>query len=421
MSVVVIGVNHRTAPLALLERTAIVDANLDKAIHAVSQCRNVSETVVLSTCNRTEVYVLAERFHGAFHDVRDTLCDLASVDPVELGDHLYFHYDEEAVRHLFRVTAGLDSAVVGEHEIQGQVKAAWERAHAAEVTGTALNGVFQHALEVGKRARTETKVSRNVTSVSQAAVAMAEDRLGSLAGKTVLVLGAGEMAERMAARLADGDIAELVVANRTWDRAVALADRRGGRAARLANLPAELAAADVVLTSTGATDLLVEFADLEAAMASRPHRPLLLVDIAVPRDIDPSAATIAGVTLLDMDDLRDFARAGLAGREGEVAAVSTIIDAEVEQYRVRSSAREVAPLIAAFRQRAETVRDDEFTAFAGRLDELDERERELVETMANRMVNKLLHQPTTRLKDAAGTARGERLAEALRDLFELDV
>ncbi len=418
MSVVVIGVNHRTAPLELLERTAIVEARLDKAITAVSQCANVSETVVLSTCNRTEVYVLAERFHGAFQDVRDTLCEIASVSPEELSDHLYIHYDEEAVRHLFRVTSGLDSAVLGEHEIQGQVKAAWERAHADEVTGTALNGVFQHALAVGKRARTETAIARNVASLSQAAVAMAVERLGSLGGKHVLVLGAGDMGEGMVARLADADV-ELVVANRTWERAVNLADVVNGRAAKLADLRVELIAADVVLTSTGATEMLVEFADLSDAMRERADRPMLVVDIAVPRDIDPTAGTIPGVTLLDMDDLRLFAQAGIAEREKEVAEVNAIIEAELDQYIVRSSAREVAPLIAEFRRQADLLRDAELAASAGRLAEMSDRDRELLERVVNRVIGKLLHQPTTRLKGAAGTARGERLAEALRDLFDI--
>jgi glutamyl-tRNA reductase len=316
------------------------------------------------------------------------------------------------------VASGLDSAVLGEHEIQGQVKAAWERAHADKVTGTALNGVFQHALEVGKRARTETAIARNVTSLSQAAVAMAIERLGTLAGKHILVLGAGEMGERMVARLADADV-ELVVANRTWEKALSLADVVDGRAARLTDLADELALADVVLTSTGATEMLVEFADLTQAMRDRAHRPMLLVDIAVPRDIDPAAATIPGVTLLDMDDLRLFAQAGIAEREKEVAEVNAIIDAELDQYVVRSSAREVAPLIAVFRQQADLIRDAELAALAGRLAEMDHRDRELVEKVVNRVIGKLLHQPTTRLKDAAGTARGERLAEALRDLFEI--
>ncbi|MDH3752647.1 MAG: glutamyl-tRNA reductase [Acidimicrobiia bacterium] len=419
MSVVVIGVNHRTAPLELLERAAIGDARLDKALGAVASCPNVSETVVLSTCNRTELYVMAERFHGAFQDVRDSLCDLANVSPEELGDHLYVHYDEAAVRHLFRVTCGLDSAVLGENEIQGQVKQAWGCAHDQGVTGTALNTVFQHALEVGKRARTETNISRNVASVSQAAVAMAAERLGSLNGSRILVLGAGDMGEGMVASLTSSGLAELVVANRTWEKAESLAARLNGRPARLVDLGDELVSADVVLTSTGAAMLMVEHADLSAAMAARDGRPLLVVDIAVPRDVDPSASEIDGVTLLDMDDLREFAQSGIRERQREVALVHTLIDQELDRHRLFGSAREVAPLISTFRDDAEALRTAELARHAARLGDMSDADRELVEAITRGVMKKLLHEPTVRLKDAAGTARGDRLAEALRDLFDL--
>jgi len=419
VSVVVIGVNHRTAPLELLERAAIGDARLDKALGAVASCPNVSETVVLSTCNRTELYVMAERFHGAFQDVRDSLCDLANVSPEELGDHLYVHYDEAAVRHLFRVTCGLDSAVLGENEIQGQVKQAWGCAHDQGVTGTALNTVFQHALEVGKRARTETNISRNVASVSQAAVAMAAERLGSLNGSRILVLGAGDMGEGMVASLTSSGLAELVVANRTWEKAESLAARLNGRPARLVDLGDELVSADVVLTSTGAAMLMVEHADLSAAMAARDGRPLLVVDIAVPRDVDPSASEIDGVTLLDMDDLREFAQSGIRERQREVALVHTLIDQELDRHRLFGSAREVAPLISTFRDDAEALRTAELARHAARLGDMSDADRELVEAITRGVMKKLLHEPTVRLKDAAGTARGDRLAEALRDLFDL--
>ncbi len=420
MSVVVIGINHTTAPLDILERVSIGPARLNKALDAVAGCDNVSETVVLSTCNRTEIYVLAERFHGAFQDVRDTLCDLGGVSPEELGDHLYVHYDEEAVRHLFAVAAGLDSAVIGEHEIQGQVKTAWENAHTLKVTGTALNGVFRHALEVGKRARTETKISHNIASVSQAAIAMAADRLGGLSGKRILILGAGEMGEGMVARLMSSDMAELVVANRTFAKAETLARRLDGRAVRLSELSDELHKADIVFTSTGAHELIVEATALETAMDVRNGRPLLLIDIAMPRDIDPSAASIPGITLLDMDDIREFAQMGISKREREIADVRNIIEVEVNQYAVRSSARDAAPLIADFRQQAEQIRTQVLTANSSKLEDLDPETRELLELITNRLVGKLLHLPTTRLKDSAGTARGERIGEALRDLYDLD-
>jgi glutamyl-tRNA reductase len=233
VSVVVIGLNHRTMPLDLFERMTIADSGLAKALHELVSYDNLSEAVVLSTCNRTEVYAVAERFHGAYHDIRNFFEDTAYLPPEEFVDHLYVHYDRESVRHLFAVTAGLDSAVVGEAEILGQVKTAWEKARTEETAGPVLNLLFRHAVETGKRARTDTAIGRGTVSVSQSAVEMAVERLGSLAGRRVLVLGAGEMAEGMAVALRAAGVDDVLVANRTWDRARALADRIAGREAAL--------------------------------------------------------------------------------------------------------------------------------------------------------------------------------------------
>ena len=419
MSVVVIGLNHRTANLELLERTTVDAARLPKVLHDLCARQHLSEAVVLSTCNRTEVYVIAERFHGGYEDVRDFFSELSFLAPEELGDHLYVHYDDAAVRHLFSVAAGLDSAVLGEGEILGQVADAWSMAREEGSAGSSLNLLFRLALEAGKRVRTDTGISRGTTSVAQAAVAMAADRLGSLEGRRVLLLGAGEMGEGMALALAAAGTGEVVVANRTAAHAEALAARVGGRAAPLFDLPAELAGADLLLTSTGATSIMVEHADLETVMASRPERPLLVVDIAVPRDVDPSAAQLDGVTLLDMDDLRGFVEVGLAGRQRAASQARLILDEEIERYRDATSAREVAPLVAAMRDRAEQVRKAELERFAGRLEQLSERERETVEALTKGIVAKLLHEPTIRLKDAAGTAKADRLTDTLRDLFDL--
>jgi len=419
VSVVAIGLNHRTVPLDLLERMTIPASELPKALHDVRTRTHVSEAVVLSTCNRTEVYAVAERFHGAYADIRDALGEIAHLAPEAFADHLYVHYDVDAVRHLFAVAAGLDSAVLGESEILGQVRSAWEVAQGEDATGATLNLLFRHAVETGKRARTETTISHHTTSISQAAVAMAVDRLGHLTGRSVLVLGAGEMGEGMATSLLGAGAGSVLVANRTWDRAVEVADRVGGRAVRLAELPAAMRTVDVLLTSTGATSLMVDHADLEGAMADRAGRPLLVVDIAVPRDVDPSAADIPGVTLLDMDDLRRFTETGLQGRRAEVASVRTIVDAEVDRFLDTRSAREAAPLVAELRTRAEQLRQVELERFRARLDHLDARDRETVEALTRGLLGKLLHEPTVRLKDAAATPRGDRLADALRDLFDL--
>ena len=319
---------------------------------------HVSEAVVLSTCNRTEVYVVAEKFHPAYADLRSFFADLAFAPPEEIADHLYVHDGAEAIEHLFRVASGVDSAVVGEAEILGQVRHAWEQAQAESATGSQINLLFRHALEVGKRVRTDTEIGRHIASVSTAAVAMAAQELGELE-------------------------------------------------------------VDLLMTGTGAQSMILEHADLARVMAARDGRPILVVDVAVPRDVDPAAAELPGVTLLDMDDLRRFAEAGLAERRREVASVHAIIDEEVERFSAVSTAREVAPLVSALHAHGEAVRSAELDRLRARLGDLDARQIEAVEALTKGIVAKLLHEPTIALKDAAGTPKGERLADALRDLFEL--
>ncbi|MCU0309804.1 MAG: glutamyl-tRNA reductase [Acidimicrobiales bacterium] len=419
MSVVVIGLNHRTVPLDLLERLTIDDARLPKALHDVVSRDHVSEAVVLSTCNRTEVYAVAEKFHPAYADLRNFLSEMAFLPPEAFADHLYVHDGAAAASHLFAVASGIDSAVVGEAEILGQVRHAWERAQEEGVAGSRLNLLFRHALETGKRARTETGIGRHVASVSTAAVAMAAEHLGELEGRSVLVLGAGEMGDGMVRALAAKGIDDVRIANRTRDRAEELADRVGGRAIRLADLDRSLSEVDVLLTGTGATSMLLEHADIARVMATRAGRSLLVVDVAVPRDVDPSAADLPGVTLLDMDDLRAFAEAGQSERRREVDAVRALVGAELDRYVAVSSAREVAPLVSALHERGDEVRVAEIERFRSRLGDLDERQAEAVEALTRGIVAKLLHEPTVGLKDAAGSPRGERLSEALRDLFSL--
>jgi glutamyl-tRNA reductase len=420
VSVVVIGLNHRSTPLDLLERMTIADAALPKALHDLVSRGDVSEAIVLSTCNRTEVYAVAERFHGAYQDIRDFLAEVAFLAPEDFSDHLYTHYDAPAVAHLFAVASGLDSAVLGESEILGQVKVAWDRAREEGAAGPGLNLLFRHALEAGKRARTDTAIARNITSVSQAAVALAADRLGGLGGRRVLVLGAGEMGESMVLGLAKAGVADIAVANRTWDRAVELAGRVGGRAVRLLDVPAEVAEIDLLLSSTGAASPLLEVDDVREIVASRAGSPLLIVDIAVPRDVDPAVGSLDGVTLLDMDDLRAFADTGAEARRREVGAVQQLLDEELERYLEATSAREVAPMIVALRDRAEEVRVAELDRFRSRLGGLDAAQLEAVEGITRGIIGKLLHEPSIALKDAAGSPRGDRLVSSLRELFALE-
>jgi glutamyl-tRNA reductase len=425
VSVVVVGANHRTAPLDLLERMAVTGDRLPKLLHDLDAGEDTSEVLVLATCNRTEVYIVAERFHGAYADVRDFFSDLTFLPPERFADSLYVHYDDQAVRHLFEVAAGLDSAVPGEHEILGQVRDAWDAARAEGTARRTLNLLFRHALEVGKRARTETSIARHVTSVSQAAVILAGDRLGGLADARAVLVGAGAMGRGMGAFLADAGVGELVVANRTPDRAEALAataaagrDHLVATAVGLDDLAEAVRGADVIFAATGAPDVVVTEDVLRAGLEGR-DRPLLVVDIAVPRDVAPGVATMAGVDLLDMDDVAAFTEAGIAERRREVRAVEEIVEAELRRFSAATSAREVAPVVTALRERAEDVRRAELERSAGRLAGLTPEQRDAVEAMTRGMMAKLLHDPTVRLKDAAGSSRGDRLAESARDLFDL--
>jgi glutamyl-tRNA reductase len=419
VSLVVVGLNHRTVPVEILERMAVPAAELPKALHSLVQSENLAEVVVLSTCNRTEIYARSTRFHPAVQDVLDFLTSLSSSDPIDFAEHVYTYHDEAAVAHLFGVAAGVDSMIIGEGEILGQVREAWLIAEHEGTTGQMLSRVFRQAVKVGKRSRTETAIGRNAVSISSAAVAVAAERLDTLAGRTVLVLGAGDVGEGMAIALAGAGVGDVVVANRTPARAIALAKRVGGRSIGLEAVPAALEVADVLLASTAAADVLLARDEIEAVMRRRDGRALLVVDVAVPRDIDPGVGEIFGVTLLDIDDLRGFAEQSLAQRRQEVVNVRRVITDELERYRLERSVREIAPLITALRVRGEDVRLGELERFRSRLGALDPETREAIEALSKRIVNKLLHDPTVVVKDAAGTARGELYADALAALFEL--
>ena len=418
MSIVVIGVNHRTGPIELLERVALAGESARKAVTGLVSRNNVREAVVLSTCNRTEVYAVAEKFHGAYADIRDFFCELGGLQPHELHDHLYSQHDDLAVAHLFEVAAGLDSAVLGESEILGQVRTAWEVAQAEGGSRSTLNLLFRHALETGKRARTETSIGRHTASVSQAAVEMAHERLGSLEGARVLVVGAGEMGEGVAVALVAAGATDIVVTNRTAERAAGLAARVGGTVVPFGALGAALGDADVLVSCTGSGSVVID-RDLVTEARAGSQRPLLVVDIAVPRDVAADVVQVPDVTLLNLDDLRDWAARGLALRAAEADRVREIVTEEVERFGQEVTARQAAPLVAQLHERADAVRRAELERFSSRLGDLTAAQRESVEALTKGIVAKLLHQMSVRLKEDAGSPRGERNAAAVRDLFDL--
>ena len=424
MAIVAVGINERDVSLDVFEQIAVSESDLPKALQALCGSEHISEAVVLSTCLRTEVYAVVGRFHDGLADIESFFRSCSSsmgTGAQALSELLSCWIDEAAVSHLFEVAAGIDSPVLGEGEVLRQVRTAAELARREQAAGHVLLPLFRHAVEAGKRVRTETGISKGTTSIAHAAVALAAERVdGGLVGRSVLVIGAGEMGAGFSKALTQPPApARVVVANRSAERAAAVARQSGAQAVGFSKLDEELGQADVVLTSTAAPDLVLDAARVGRAMRSRPERPLLMVDLAIPRDVDPAVAEIEGVSLLDVEDVRRFAEAQMSTRRGEIPAVRAVLNEELERYRLSSSARSVAPVVAALRNRAESIRRSELEHQRARLDELGPEAREIVEAVTQRTVAKLLHEPTVRLKDAAGSPRGERLAEALRSLFDL--
>ena len=430
MSLVVVGINERDTPLELLGNIAVSDRDLAKVLRRLCDSSNLDEAVVLSTCMRTEIYAVVERFHDGISDIHEVFIERAGsarLDAGTLADHLVVEYDDAAARHLFEVASGIDSAVLGEGEILRQVRHASSRAREEQSSGPVLDGLFRHAVEVGKRARSETAIARGITSLAHVATAIATQAFGgSLAGRRVVVVGAGEMGEGIADALGskggaigeDGAV-DVVIANRSRAKAERLGVRVGGRAIGIGELFAEVAEADVVMTATSGDEVLIDVASMSRVLARRPDRPVVVVDAAMPRDVDPAVGGLAGVTLYDLDDLRRFAEAEVQARRAEVTHVSAIVDDELERYRVNARTRTVAPVVSALRSKADEILRQEFEHFAGRIEQLGTEDQELVSTLAHRVVQKLLHDPTVNLKEAAGSSRGERLAEAMRSLFDL--
>lgn len=417
MSILVIGVNHRSGPLSVLERVSIAPTEVPKAVQGLARLDNVREAVVLSTCNRIEVYAVAEKFHGAYADIRDFLCDLGGIPADELHPHLYTQHDEAAVAHLFDVAAGLDSAVVGDTEILGQLRDAWQVAQHEGGVRSTLNLLFRHALEVGKRARTETGIARGTASVSHAAVEMAVEHLGSIADRRVAVVGAGAMGEGITVALRAAGAGDVVVVNRSPERGAALAARVDGTALGMDHLRDALRECDVVLTSTNSAQPLIT-SEVVAGL-DRGGRPLLFVDVAVPRDVAGDVDELDGMTVLDLDDLNAWAERGRAERLAEVDRVVEIVAEEVDRFVLEAAALQAAPLVSSLRARAEELRQLELERHAARLRQLDDAQREIVEAITRGVVAKLLHEPSVRLRNQAGTPQGERNAAAVADLFDL--
>ena len=416
MHLVVIGLNHRTAPVELREKLSIGDDALPNALADLRAKSPVSECLILCTCNRTEIYACTQS-KSDDECLIAWMSDFFGVDAGSLSPHLYSHAGHKAAEHLFYVAAGIDSMVVGEAQILGQVKAAHTAAIRAGCTGPVLNSLFQHAISVGKRARSETAIGRGAFSVGSVAVQLAGSIVDELKGRTILILGAGKMAELAMTHLVSAGASAVLVANRTHEKAVTLAARLGGRAVSFDDLPSALKTADIVITSTGADKPIVTRPVVAAAMLSRRGRPMFLIDIAVPRDIEPAVGDIDNVFVYNIDDLQAVVQADMAGRRAEIEKVEAIVAHDVQRFAHRFRTFDAVPVITALRERFEDIRQTELVRLKRKLRGLSDAELEEIDAATRSIVNRICHHPMTRIKDYAASPDPPVNLEAVCELF----
>jgi len=415
-----LGISHKTAPLELRERVALTEGRATGVLRELVEAPEIQEVAAISTCNRTELYVSAPDAVGAEALTLGVLAREAGTPPTELVGHLYSLRGVDAALHLFRVTAGLDSMIVGEAEVQGQVKRAYELALVEGATGPILNRLFRGALAAGKRARSQTGITERGVSVPSVAVELARRTLGDLSSRLVLVVGAGETAELTARALAARGVEPAFIANRRYDRAIGLAQRFGGRAVRFEDLPEQMAKADIVVASTSSPHHVVERDELAQVMTARGGGQLLLIDLAVPRDVHPDCRDLDGVGLFDMDDLQTLVERNASGREAEGRRAESILRTELASFERWLASQDVVPTIAALRARADEVTSSVLAENEQRWESLSQADRERVRAMAHAIASRLLHEPTLQLKRSSGEEDAYVYVNALRELFGLD-
>ncbi|HEY2489491.1 MAG TPA: glutamyl-tRNA reductase [Streptosporangiaceae bacterium] len=435
MTLLVVGLSHKSAPVGTLERAALAGDDLDKLRRDVFGAQHVGGAFIVSTCNRVEIYAGVDKFHGALSAISDLLARHSGIALTDLTQHLYVHYEDRAVQHLLDVTCGLDSMVVGESQILGQVRQALGVARAQETLGRELAGLGALALRTGKRAHAETGIDRAGANLVSVGIGLAAARLpgdrwpagdAPLGGRRVLVVGAGSMSALAATTASRMGAAAIVVANRTPGNAERLAAALGGIPAGLAELPEAVQAADLVISCTGATGVVITEATLARVMARRGGAPLVLLDLALPRDVEPGAAALAGISLIDLDAIGAAAGPGpgTVGQAGvtsqDVAAVRAIVAEEFAAWASAARAASVTPTVVALRAKAAQVVDAELARLSGRLSGLDDRALGEISHTVRRVVDKLLHAPTVRMKELASGPGGDGYAAALRVLFDLD-
>ncbi|MCM3630070.1 glutamyl-tRNA reductase [Paenibacillus glycanilyticus] len=420
MHIIVVGLNYRTAPVEVRERFAIADKELPEAIRQLMNTNSIMECVIVATCNRTELYAVVDRHHLCGHYIRSFMEQWFKLPREQFTNHLYMYEDDKAIEHLHRVTSGLDSMVIGETQILGQVKDAFALAQQQKTTGTLFNMLFKQAVTMAKRAHSETTIGESAVSVSYAAVELGKRIFGQFSKKTVMVIGAGETGELTAKHLYANGADRVIVVNRTYDRAAQLAEKFNGIACSMEEAASKLHEADIVISSTGAEGYVLTRQTVAEAMKRRKSKPLFMIDIAVPRDLDPGIAAVENVFLYDIDDLEGIVASNIQQRRKEAEKIETMIEQEVELFEQWYKTLGVVPLIRALQTKAAHIHEETLNSLTNKLPDLDEHELKVIRKLTKSIVNQMMQDPILRIKEMAGEKHSEEAMDMFVKLFALE-
>ncbi|MEF2968004.1 glutamyl-tRNA reductase [Paenibacillus sp. M1] len=420
MHIAVVGLNYRTAPVEVRERFSFAEKDMPQALEELKRTKSVLEGVIIATCNRTEIYVVVDRLHMCGYFIRNFMEKWFGIPREEFTKHLYMYEDDQAIRHLFRVACGLDSMVLGETQILGQVRSAFLLSQSEKGTGKWFNMLFKQAITLGKRAHTETAIGESAVSISYAAVELGKRIFGSFSGKKVLILGAGKMSELTAKHLSDAGAEEVYVANRTFARAQELASKFNGTPCSMQEAMQRLKDVDILISSTGAEGYVVTSSQVAQSMKGRENRPLFMIDIAVPRDIDPAIGELDDVFLYDIDDLEGIVESNLEMRRGEAVKIEAMIEEEIAAFGTWVQTLGVKPVIRALQEKSSAIYENTLESMFNKLPELDDHQRKVIRRLTKSIVNQMMHDPINRIKELAGEDKGAEALDWFTQIFALE-
>ncbi|MGG3283974.1 glutamyl-tRNA reductase [Paenibacillus solani] len=420
MHIVVVGLNYRTAPVEVRERFTFSEDDMPKALEQLNSTKSVLEGVIVATCNRTEIYVVVDRLHMCGYFIRSFMEQWFGINREEFTQHLYIYEDEQAISHLFKVTCGLDSMVIGETQILGQVRNAFLTSQKHNGTGTWFNMLFKQAVTLGKRAHSETSIGESAVSVSYAAVELGKRIFGAFHDKKVMILGAGKMSELTVKHLYANGAAEVIVANRTLTRAEELARKFKGTPCTINEAIHSLNEVDIIISSTGSNEYVLNAERVKESMKKRPSRPLFMIDIAVPRDIDPAVGDLSNVFLYDIDDLEGIVETNMEMRRVEAAKIEVMIQEEMDAFHTWLKTLGVRPAIRALQEKSNAIHEETMESLFNKLPELDERQRKVIRRLTKSIVNQMMHDPINRIKEMTGGKQGGEALDYFSQIFALE-